>query len=707
MKTEDFVTLDINDGIATLWLDHKKESQNVVSPAVIEILETVFDTIENDNAIKAAILISCKSNFIAGADIKSFAIEKKGDFSPIQARGHKALNRLEASKKPVIAAIHGACMGLGTELALACHARIAADEPETKIALPEVRLGLLPGGGGTQRLPRRVGIQRALDMMLTGRNIYAYPAKKMGLVDALTSRHKLHQAAIMTAEKMLKKPLERTRKSSLLTKALEGNPIGRSVLFSQAKKRALKQSQGNYPAVPAILDCVETGFREGIEAGYAKELEHFEALMLTPESAAMRTLFFAMTDNKKNPQESLVRPVKQIGLIGAGFMGAGIAEVSITNGIDVVLKDIKEEVITSARRQIWKGLKKKLKYRSITSIEAEKTMGRMHGQLTYDHFDQADLVIEAVLEKMALKKQIIEDVQAAGSEDVIFASNTSSLSVTEMAMHASKPEQVIGMHYFSPVPKMPLLEIVKTDKTADWVIATCYDVGVRQGKTVIVVKDSPGFYVNRILAPYMNEALQLLDEGIGMVPVDRAIKKLGFPVGPITLFDQVGLDIAAHVVHSSEKIVEGRPGFEIKYNVVKMFEAGRLGKKNEKGFYKYDPKTKKRKEPDLTAYTFFAGRGEKSLSVQTIQHRLLMLMLNEAVMCLDEGIIENPADGDLGAVFGIGFLPFTGGPFRYMDQLGIDTVVEVMEGLAREYGERFTPADRLIKMAKSGSTFHG
>ena len=706
MKPEDFVTLEVDDGIATLWLDHKKASQNVVSPAVIEILEEVFDRIEKDADIEAAVVISRKNNFIAGADIKSFEIEKEGDFRPIQERGHQSLQQLESSKKPTVAAIHGACMGLGTELALACHACIAADDPETKIALPEVRLGLLPGGGGTQRLPRRVSIQKALDMMLTGRNIYPYQAKKMGLVDELTNRNKLHQAAMMLARRLLDKPLERKKTLTLVERLLEGNPLGRAILFSQAKKRAYARSQGNYPAIPAILDCVETGIKQGAEAGYVRELEHFERLMLTPESAAMRGLFFAMTDNKKNPWAVDARPVSTVGVIGAGFMGAGIAEVSVSNGLNVLLKDINTDVIQDARRQIWKGLEKKLKYRSISKVEAEETMGRLVGQLPYDHFEQADLVIEAVLEKMALKKQIIDEIQKAGREDVIIATNTSSLSVTEMAEYSMHPEHVIGMHYFSPVPKMPLLEIVRTPKTADWVIGSCYDVGVRQGKTVIVVKDSPGFYVNRILAPYMNEALQLLDEGVGMVAIDKAMKKLGFPVGPITLFDQVGLDIAAHVVHSSEKIVEGREGFEIKYNVVNMFESGRLGKKNGRGFYRYDAKTGKKKEPDQTAYAFFAGNGEKKMPMETIQQRLLMLMLNEAVLCLDEGIIATAKGGDLGAVFGIGFLPFTGGPFRFIDQHGAAEIAKAMQTLADRYGPRFKPAELLVKNAERLDIFY-
>lgn len=706
MKPEDFLTIEKEDGVATVWLDSKLEKMNIVSPDVIDILGGMFDDVENDPEVKAVVIISKKPDFIAGADIKAFAIEREGQFRPVQARGHASLERLEKSKKPVVAAIHGACMGLGVELSLACHARIASNSPKTKMALPEVMLGILPGGGGTQRLPRLISLQKALDMMLTGRNIYPYQAKKMGLVDVLTDEHKLHSAAVQLAKRIIKEPIKRKKPLSFVDKLLEGNPIGRNVIFKQVKKLSNKQAQGNYPAIPAIIDCVETGIRSGNKAGYEKELEHFEKLMLTPESAALRSLFFGMTDNKKNPYSEEAKKLNSLGMIGAGFMGAGIAEISIPKGINVLLKDIKDEVVVDAEKQIWKGLSKKVRRKSLTKSGAQTIMGNLHGQLTYDGFEHTDIVIEAVVEKMELKKVIIDQIQDNCAEDVIIATNTSSLSVTEMADHAKRPEQVIGMHYFSPVPKMPLLEIVRTDHTSEEVIAACYDFGVRQGKTVVVVKDGPGFYVNRILAPYLNECLLMIDEGIALEKVDKALIKKGFPVGPITLLDEVGLDIAAHSTESTKKAVEGREGVKVSLGVIKMFKAGRLGKKNKSGFYKYHPKKGKRVGPDPTVYQFFEGNGSKDLPREEIQNRALMLMLNEAVWCLDEGIIFNPKDGDLGAVFGIGFLPFTGGPFRAMDQWGIANVVKTMGELEAKYGARFKAAERLKKMAAEGKTFH-
>ncbi len=703
MKLEDFVTVDVQENIAVCTLDHQHEKMNVVSPDVIGIFEILGNQLIEDDQIHAVIFISGKKDFMAGADIKSFQIEKEGDFRPFQAKGHASLNRIEHSKKPFIAAINGACVGLGTEIALACQGRIATLATHTKMGLPEVQIGLLPGGGGTQRLPRLIGIQKALDMMLTGKTLNAFRAKKIGLIDEITDEGKLLQAAFVMAKKLIQQPIVRKSKLPLSSKLLE-SALGRGLLFKQARKMALKQSQGNYPAIPAIIDCVETSYKKGLKAGYEKELEGFERLMLTPESAALRALFFGMSNNKKNPYTG-AKPLKKLGMIGAGFMGAGIAEISATRGIDVLLKDINADMLSNASRQIWKSISKKLGFKSITKLQAEQQIGLVQGQLTYDNYDKVDVVIEAVLERMDVKKQVIEDIQKHCKEDVIIASNTSSLSVTEMSQYAKKPAQVIGMHYFSPVPKMPLLEIVKTETTADWVIASCYDMGIQQGKTCIVVKDGSGFYVNRILAPYTNECLLMLDEGLEIEMVDRSLKKKGFPVGPISLLDEVGLDIAAHVTESSKKNVAGRVGFEVSEAVIEMNTAGRKGRKNKKGFFCYDVKGKKT-GVDETAYDFFKGKGNQSLPIVDIQDRAVFLMLNEAVLCLEEGIIANPTDGDLGAVFGIGFLPFTGGPFRALDTWGMAPVVARMEDFRSTYGERFAPAKTLIKMAKDGSTFH-
>lgn len=678
---------------------------------MMAVLDGVFEEIKTDNEIKGVIITSAKKDFIAGADIKAFAIEKKGDFRPIQAKGHKGLAELEAQSKPVVAAIHGTAYGLGVELPLACHAIVCSDHSSTKMALPEVKLGLLPGGGGTQRLPKRIGVQKALDMMLTGKNIYPYQAKKMGLVDEVCDVSKLHSVATQICQKMIEGKWQRPEpKRSLMEKFLETS-FGRNIVFKQAKKISAKQTQGNYPAVPAIIDCVETGVTKGNAAGYEKELDLFETLMLTPESAALRSLFFAMSDNKKNPYKHENKEHKEIntlGMIGAGFMGEGITEISVFKGINVLLKDLNAESLQKAKQQIWKSIAKKIKYKTISPTEGEEIIGRVQTRLDYADYDKVHIVIEAVVENMKVKKSIFKELEEVCADDTIIATNTSSLSVTEMSSDVKRPENVIGMHYFSPVPKMPLLEIVKTEKTAQDVIASCYDFGVKQGKTVIVVKDGAGFYVNRILAPYLNECLTMADEGVALDAIDKALIKKGFPVGPISLLDEVGLDIAAHVAESSaEALSQGREGFEANTATTQMFKDGRLGKKNQKGFYKYEMKNGRAKKVgiDPAAYKYFKGNGDKQMDMAEIQDRALLLMINEAVMCLEEGIIANTQDGNLGAVFGIGFLPFTGGPFRYIDLLGADKILALMDELKSKYGVKFEARPMLREFAQNGKKF--
>lgn len=708
MNRDDFFKLEKKDGIATITLHIKHEKMNVVSPELIHFFDEVFNELANDDTIRAGVLISDRDDFIAGADIKAFKAEKKGDFMPFLEKGHESLNALERAKKPVIAAIHGTAYGLGTELSLACHGRVCSDDSRTKFALPEVKLGLLPGGGGTQRLPRLVGLQKSLDMMLTGKNIYARQARKMGLVDEVVNRNKLHKAAVALADKIIRNggKLERKRKRSFMDKFLDGTSLGRNLVFKKAREKVMKLTQGNYPAVPKIIDCVEYGLKNGMDKGLAFEREGFEELMLTQVSKELRQIFFNMTDNKKNPYSGK-KEINRIGILGAGFMGAGIAEVSIMNEMDVVLKDINQEVITEAKKTIWKTLKKKLKRKQISTIEADQIIERVRERLDYESFEHIDLVVEAVVEKMDLKKSIISELEAVCPDDYIFATNTSALSVTEMAEHAEKPENVIGMHYFSPVPKMPLLEIVKTKYTSESALSSVYDVGVRQGKTCIVVQDGPGFYANRILAPYLNEVMLMIEEGAEIEKLDRAMKKKGMPVGPVALMDEVGIDVGAHVMSGDiSEVVKSREGVTVSMGLIKMFEAGYLGKKNKKGYYKYDGKKGKRNGANPAAYQFFGNPAKKEFSFEDMTWRPLLLMINEAIMCLEEGIISTPTDGDIGAVFGLGFLPFTGGPFRFIDAFGAEQMVELMQSYEQKIGPKFRPRPMLVEKAKQEGKFH-
>lgn len=705
----EYFELEDRDGIGIIWMDQKDSKVNKIGPDMIGMFNPLLDELERDSHIRAVVMISRKKDFIAGADIEAFAkVDKPGDWIPIAEQGHAILERIESSRKPIVAAIHGACMGAGLEIALACTARLAAIDSAV-LSLPEVKLGLLPGGGGTQRLTRLVGIQRALDIMLTGKNVYAYPAKKMGLVDRLATLPALLDAALFFADELTKAPIRRKDTRPLMMKLLEGTGMTRNVIFKKASQMVDRQTKGNYPAPYEIIECVKIGTEKGQAEGLKEERQRFEKLILTPESFQLRGIFFAMTDKKKNPQADLVRPVDTIGMVGAGFMGAGIAEVSAAKDMRVLLKDVKPEMLSQAKATVWSSVGKKVKRKAMSQLDADRMMNRIVGKLDFSHFDQCQLVIEAVFEELNLKHKVLAECESHMNDQAIFASNTSALPISEIASASQRPEQVIGMHYFSPVPKMPLLEIVVTDKTADWVTATCYDVGVRQGKTVIVVKDGPGFYTTRILAPMMGEALNLLDEGADALEIDRILKKFGFPVGPITLMDEVGIDVGAHIMSGElmQHFLATREEVKLSDGLKRMFEAGYHGRKNKKGFYKYDAKGKKiRNKLDDGVYQFFGGSRRKSFSEEEIVERVGLSMVGEAALCLQEGIVSNPLDGDVGAVFGLGFPPFRGGPFRYVDSCGPQKIVDTFNRLAQKHGGRFKPAQILVDLAKENGKFY-
>lgn len=701
-----YIQKEIKDSVLILSLDKPGEKVNTLDEAMMEQFFALLEEVDSNENIKGVVLISRKKdNFIAGADIEMFkARETAEEMKQLSLDGHQILNRIEDSKKPVVVAIHGSCMGGGLELSLACHYRIASKHPKTVLALPEVKLGVIPGTGGTQRLPRLIGIQKALGYMLTGRNIYARSAKKIGLVDELTHKDALEEAAIKAVHKISKNgPIKRKDRRSAVEKILEGNPLGRNIIFNQARKKTLGQTKGNYPAPILIIDSVKYGLKNGLKKGIENEAKLFGQAGATPESRALVNLFFGMTDAKKNPLESEVKPVKTIGVLGAGLMGSGIADVSINKGkYDVLLKDRSLDDAARGEKAVWDELQKKTKKRILSTFERDQIFSRLTGTDSYNAFGKADVVIEAVFEDLDLKRKIVAEVEAKTANHCIFATNTSSLPISDIAEGAKRPENIIGMHYFSPVQKMPLLEIITTDQTADWVTATAYDIGVKQGKTVIVVGDGPGFYTTRILAPYMNEALLLLEEGASIEYLDSIMKKFGYPVGPMALFDEVGMDVGAHVGETMSPMFNARGGKSTK-KAEELVKAGYLGRKNRKGMYDYSSRKKK---PNEEVYTYFGGSNRKNPDAETAQLRMALMMVNEAAYCLQEEILKSPTDGDLGAILGLGFPPFTGGPFRYMDFAGVVNVVDRMSQFADEIDVRFKPAPILIDMAKSTGRFY-
>jgi len=701
-----YLNITKKENVAVITLNQPGEKVNTLNEAMMDQFANFLDDLESDVSLKGAVLISGKkNNFIAGADIEMFkARETAEEIEQLSLGGHKILNRVESSSKPIVVAIHGSCMGGGLELSLACHYRIASGHSKTIMALPEVKLGILPGTGGTQRLPRLIGIQKSLNYMLTGKNIYARQAYKMGLVDELVHKDALEEAAIKAVHSVSSSKFERTDKRTSMEKMIESNGLGRKIVFSQALKQTLAQTKGNYPAPEKILEAVEYGYKHGKEKGLLNEAKLFGELGATYESRALVNLFFAMNNAKKNPQKDLVKPISKIGVLGAGLMGSGIADVSINKGkYSVLLKDRDLESASKGEQGIWEDLNKKSKKRIITKFERDEIASRVTGVDSYAGFDGVNLVIEAVFEDLNLKHKIIKEVEEVTSDDTIFASNTSSLPISEIAKASSHPENVIGMHYFSPVQKMPLLEIITTEQTADWVTATAYEVGVKQGKTVIVVNDGPGFYTTRILAPFMNEALLLLEEGASIEFLDKAMKQFGYPVGPMALLDEVGFDVGAHVGETMKPMFDKR-GARSSEKAQQLVDEGYLGRKNKKGMYSY--LDGKKKEVNTGIYKYFGGTNRTNPDMETAQFRMALTMINEAAYCLEEGILKSATDGDLGAILGLGFPPFLGGPFRYIDRLGADVIVKKLNGFADEFGPRFKPASILMDKAKKGETFH-
>ncbi len=707
IKRTQFLTLEVHDEIGVLWLDLPGEEWNKVTLGMVSDFESTVNSIEKNDTIKAVVIISGKKGFMAGADIEEFLKMGPGEAKKTALVGHQLFARLEDSKKPIVVAVHGACMGGGTEISLSCASRIATNDPSTVFGLPEVKLGLLPGLGGTFRLPKLVGIQKALDMMLTGKNIYAHQALKMGLVDKLVAPPKLLEAAKKQARSILEGTFNRKSKLSFTESLLQGNPIGRNIIFNQATKLTLRATRSNYPAPIQIINSVKDGWGKSREAAAEQEAEKFDRLMQSPESRQLINLFFAMNALKKNPLKDKVRKVDALGILGAGLMGEGIAEVSLPKNIDIKLKDIDQKRLTDVKKRIYSNLQKKVKYKTIQHSDAERLIQKINGSLQNDFLSSADIVIEAVFEDLDLKHKVLAEVEAVITDDCIFASNTSALPIGDIAAKAKIPERVIGMHYFSPVQKMPLLEIITTPKTADWVTATALDLGIRQGKTCIVVKDGPGFYTTRILAPYMNEALLLLEEKAEILQLDSAMKNFGFPVGPMTLMDEVGIDVGAHINRGALRTFFDARGAESSNMMAALEKAGFKGKKNGLGFLKYDPKTGKklRNQCNAEIYEHCGGSARIKMEENVIQQRMAFMMINEAALCLQEGIIANPRDGDIGAIFGLGFPPFLGGPFRYLDALTPSKFLKNSESL-QHLGKRFTPAQIIIDYEKENRTFY-
>jgi 3-hydroxyacyl-CoA dehydrogenase/enoyl-CoA hydratase/3-hydroxybutyryl-CoA epimerase len=711
-ETNKSYTSELNaQGILTVSIDVPNESMNVFNQQVSDDFAELTQEIDQNRDIKAVIFISAKaSGFIAGADIKMLdGVETAAQASAISTNAHRLLGGIANSRKPHIAAIDGVCLGAGYELALACHYRIASDNRATKIGLPEVMIGVLPGGMGNTKLPRLINLPAALDMLLSGKQLDSKRAKRLGLVDEVVSNKVLQQVAETAATRLIKKGLPE-RKLTLKDKVFT-LPFIKDFVIKRAREQVLKKTNGLYPAPLAILDVVQQGISLPLKEALAIEAKKFGELTVSPEAQQLRKLYFATTSLKKEhfmsdaaAKKIVPQKVSKIGILGGGLMGAGIATVSIDKaGVSVRIKDIRDEGLMSAHAYVNNFYKARVKKRILSKEAAQKKINRLTSSLNYSGFKDSDLIIEAVFEDLKLKHKMLSDCEALDNESMIFASNTSSIPISDIAAKAKRPENVLGMHYFSPVEKMPLLEIIKHKGTSDQALSSAVDFGRKQGKTVIVVNDGAGFYVNRILAPYINAALELAMDGVALDKIDEALTHFGFPVGPIKLLDEVGIDIGSKI----QAILEDAFGDRMASIGVqqKLIDNKRLGKKVRKGFYRYD-EPKFAKNIDESVYTDLGITKKTEMSSELIVERCVYRMLNEAALCLDEGVIFSARDGDIGAIFGIGFPPFLGGPFQYMDTLGTVNVVNKLKEMELTQGQKYHPAPVLVTMAEANQTFY-
>ncbi|KAL7508826.1 hypothetical protein ACHAXN_008949 [Cyclotella atomus] len=720
-KYEYFTNVELTpSGVAVIKFDNPNKKVNTLSFSVMREARTLWDELASNPSLKSVVFTSTKDCFIAGADIFDISsVKNKEELVPVIEEALMFFLKMKERGVPMVAAIHGPALGGGLEWALWCDYRICTDSPSTKLGLPEVKLGLLPGFGGTQNLTSLVGVQKAMDMMLTGKDVRHDKAKKMGLVDLVVAPQSLESVAIATAEGLANGSIKKKQpKKSFMDKMIEDTPPGQYLMWKKIQEMVDKNTGGNYPAPYAIIDCVKYGLSHssGLDK-YKHEREQFAKLAATKESEALIGIFDAMTQQKKNPSKVDPLPVRKVAVMGAGLMGAGIAQVTAEKGYEVLLKDRDDAACGRGITYMTENWEKKLKRKRMTKhqfdINTSRVIPLADGTSSVKrHFASADLVIEAVFENLELKRQIIQQVEEMTPDHCVFATNTSAIPIASIAApgpEVKRPQNIVGMHYFSPVPSMPLLEIIPHEGTSDEALATAFAVGTKQGKTCIVVKDVPGFYVNRCLGPILVEVSALVKEGVPLETLDKAMKKFGMPVGPITLIDEVGVDVASKVSTflASADLGKRMGGGDLSL-MTNMVEKGWTGRKSKQGFFTYSGKKDKKIGPQVTAYLKeFTGGKVSNMSEVDIQDRIATRLVNEAAKCLEDEIIENPVAGDIGLVFGIGFAPFKGGPFRYLDAVGVGQYVDRMNGFADTLGEQFEPCQLLKDYAASGKKFHG
>jgi 3-hydroxyacyl-CoA dehydrogenase / enoyl-CoA hydratase / 3-hydroxybutyryl-CoA epimerase len=696
---------DAEAGVGIITIDCVDKEANILSESVLKQLEDILERVERNGSYKCIVIQSGKKDFALGADINDIKGLSTADLAQQGAQKMQSVfQKIENLRATTVCAVRGQCLGGGLELALCCKYRVASEEDTTKFGFPEIQIGLIPGAGGTQRAPRVVGIQQSLDLILTGKRIGASQAFKMGLVNKVVHPSLLLREAISchtNPPKKVKQPLVPRTMGWFLSRTR----IGQTLVESQTENMIKKSTKGFYPAPREALRSVIYGLNHKLHDGLRKESELFGKLSETPQCKSLIHLFEATTKIKKHPKIDPNYKANYdeifIGVIGAGFMGSGIANVCAEKNIKVRLSDPSTKSLGNALNSAKKFFDDKVKKRRLKKFEGRQKLYSISPFTSMRGFKSCDIAIEAVFENLDLKHKILSEFEQTASKDAIFASNTSAIPISEIAKKATNPSRVIGMHFFSPVEKMPLLEIIATDLNPPDVVTRCVKLGQKMGKQVIIVRDGPGFYTTRALAFYLAEAILLISEGARISELDEALTDLGFPVGPAALLDEVGIDVGIHVL---ETIVTAFPErISMPDSIHQLQELGILGRKAGKGLYLYGKEKSRQENP---AIYDLLQKQKQTISKEEMQSRCLNIFLSESARCLQDNILNSPYDGDVGAVFGLGFPPFLGGPFHFMHSQGIEKTCVELETLVNNFGQRFAVPELLAIYRKTGKTFY-
>ena len=698
-----------SQGVCLLTFDRPNSAANIFDRATLEELDAHIAAIEKEAGLSGVVLTSAKPKiFIAGADLNAFSNDADdAALGEMVSLGHRVFTRLGRLRVPSVAAIHGVCLGGGFEIALACDWRVATSDKATKLGLPETQLGILPAWGGSTRLPKLIGLPAALGLILTGKQVVGAQALKLGLVDELTHPEYL----LETAQKLVARGKRRAPAARWPNRA----PLS-LVVAAKARKDVLSKTRGHYPApLKAIEVCTKAANRP-LEEGFALERAAFIELVRTSQCRSLLDVFFLQERAKKlqvapassRPEESgrqdagATKKIRKAAVIGAGTMGAGIAQWISARGIPVRLKDVNPEALARGMHAIEKVYTDAAKRRVFTPAEAMAGMDRITPLHTNVPMQDVDIVIEAALEKLDVKQQVFRDLEAQVGPQAVLATNTSALSIDAIASVLARPERLVGMHFFNPVHRMQLVELVRGARTSRAALDTVLQFTKSIGKLPVIVKDSPGFLVNRILLPYMVEAVWLFTEGVPAAEIDRIMLDFGMPMGPMRLADEVGLDVAQHVAKDLERRLPS--GVPINDTLEKMVAKGWLGKKSGRGFYLYEGK-KERPAPASEIGFLQAGK-PRSSDEATRRDRMVLIMINEAARVLAEGVVDAPEDVDFGMIMGTGWAPFRGGPLRHADALGAAEIVRRLQVLTRDVAPHFAPAEALVTMARQNRGFY-